>query len=378
MKVLFTTTYYLPYISGLTLSVAYLAEELAKKGHNVQVLTAQHQKELPCAEEVNGVEINRSPYLMKLSKGFIMPFYLWQSVKLVKNADVVVINLPQFEGFIPAVLSKVFRKRLCCIYGCDVCLPAGMLNWTAGKILYVGNFISLTLAKRVVTYTKDYARHSPLLSKFKDKLSYIYPPVPQPEIDQAYYQKLSKLLPKKVKFVIGVAARLAAEKGVEYLLEAIPYLEKKLGEDFIIVFAGPKKVVGEENYQQKLAPLIEKYSKYLLFLGEIPFGKMGSFYKLLDVLVVSSINSTEAFGMVQVEAMMCGVPVVATDLPGVRVPIQKTGMGKVVPPGYSAKLAEAIADVLLRKDDYLKDKALVEKEFSLKKTVNFYEEIFQS
>ena len=54
---------------------------------------------------------------------------------------------------------------------------------------------------------------------------------------------------------------------------------------------------------------------------------MGSFYTCIDVLVVPSINSTEAFGLVQVEAMMMGVPVVASDLPGVRVPVQKQGWG---------------------------------------------------
>jgi glycosyltransferase involved in cell wall biosynthesis len=65
-----------------------------------------------------------------------------------------------------------------------------------------------------------------------------------------------------------------------------------------------------------------------------------------DVLVLSSINSTESFGMVQVEAMICGTPVVATDLPGVRQPVGSTGMGRVVPIRDAHALAEAVIDML--------------------------------
>jgi len=79
--------------------------------------------------------------------------------------------------------------------------------------------------------------------------------------------------------------------------------------------------------------------------------------------------------MVQVEAMMSGVPVVASDLPGVRIPIKKTGMGILVPPKNSEKLAEAIIEVLLNKEKYLQKRELVKKEFSFDKTLKSYEEI---
>ena len=65
-----------------------------------------------------------------------------------------------------------------------------------------------------------------------------------------------------------------------------------------------------------------------------------------------------------------GVPVVATDLPGVRVPILRTGMGMVVPPRDSEAIAEAIKDILRDKKDYVKDKRVIIKEFE-------YEEIFR-
>jgi glycosyltransferase involved in cell wall biosynthesis len=57
--------------------------------------------------------------------------------------------------------------------------------------------------------------------------------------------------------------------------------------------------------------------------------------------------------MVQVESMLCGTPVVASDLPGVRVPVQATGMGKLAPPGDPRVLAEAILEVLEHRERFL-------------------------
>ncbi|MCI0528881.1 MAG: glycosyltransferase [Nitrospira sp.] len=87
---------------------------------------------------------------------------------------------------------------------------------------------------------------------------------------------------------------------------------------------------------------------------------MGTFYSLIDVLVLPSVNSTEAFGMVQAEAMKMGVPVVATELPGVSVPIKVTGMGEIVPIKDVHALSRAIGKVLASGKRYrrLRERAL--------------------
>jgi glycosyltransferase involved in cell wall biosynthesis len=74
--------------------------------------------------------------------------------------------------------------------------------------------------------------------------------------------------------------------------------------------------------------------------------ELAAFYSLCEVTALPSLNSTESFGMVQVESMLCGTPVVASDIPGVREPTGRTGMGMVVPPGDSGALAEALIRVL--------------------------------
>jgi glycosyltransferase involved in cell wall biosynthesis len=74
--------------------------------------------------------------------------------------------------------------------------------------------------------------------------------------------------------------------------------------------------------------------------------QMAAFYPNIDVLVLPSLNSTEAFGLVQIESMINGVPTVASDLPGVRQPVLRHGMGKIIPIGDSNALAAALVEIL--------------------------------
>lgn len=394
MKILFSLTYYTPYVSGLTLYVKRLTEVLVNKDCQVKVLTMQFDKKLSTHEFINDVEVIRAGTLVKLSKGFISIDWLFQSISQVKSSDTVVVSLPQFEGLVPAVLAKVFNKKLISIYHCEVVLPEGVLNKIIEKILNWSNYLTLQLSDQIVTYTEDFAKHSIILPRFSYKIKYIYPPIIKPKVDRRVQKMIRDKLELEHYFVIGVAARLAAEKGIEYLFEALPQIDSHLSviptdPDSIggvegslttpkikIVIAGPLEPVGERAYKEKIMKLVEKYKDYVVFLGELKEEEMGSFYSLLDLLVLPSVNSTEAFGMVQVEAMMMGVPVVSTDLPGVRVPIQKTGMGISVPIKNSQKLSKAIVEILLNKKKYTKNKEMVKKEFSFEKTIEFYEKLF--
>lgn len=82
------------------------------------------------------------------------------------------------------------------------------------------------------------------------------------------------------------------------------------------------------------------------FLGIVSDAEKRALFELSDVLVLPSTNSTESFGMVQVEAMTCGTPAVATDLPGVRQPVLSSGMGKIVPIRDAKALGQAVVEVM--------------------------------
>jgi glycosyltransferase involved in cell wall biosynthesis len=137
-------------------------------------------------------------------------------------------------------------------------------------------------------------------------------------------------------------------------------------------------VLGEEAYAIKLAPLIKRLGNHWTFLGVLPPLEFATFLKLADVTVLPSINSTESFGMVQIESMASGTPVVASDLPGVRQPVLTTGMGKVVPVGEARALAEAITAVLDNPQQYQGDVNAIARRYAPETIAAEYEALFCS
>jgi glycosyltransferase involved in cell wall biosynthesis len=103
---------------------------------------------------------------------------------------------------------------------------------------------------------------------------------------------------------------------------------------------------------------------------------MPSFYSNIDVLLVPSTNSTETFGLVQIEAMMNGKPAVASNLPGVRQPAAMTGMGKVFPIGDSEALAASVIDVLRNRENYRGDPQAIIRQFSPETNAKNFEKLF--
>jgi glycosyltransferase involved in cell wall biosynthesis len=155
--------------------------------------------------------------------------------------------------------------------------------------------------------------------------------------------------------VIGMVTRFAAEKGVEVLLEALPTILEKYPKAQVLFAGQYQDVMGEQAYAERLMPRISKFEEggYWKFLGNLSQKQLAAFYPNMDVLVVSSLNSTEAFGLVQVEAMMNNVACVASDLPGVRRPVQMHRMGKVIPIGDPFALAQALLEIIAEKQKYL-------------------------
>ncbi|MCA9961418.1 MAG: glycosyltransferase family 4 protein, partial [Anaerolineales bacterium] len=176
--------------------------------------------------------------------------------------------------------------------------------------------------------------------------------------------------------VIGISARLAAEKGVEVLLQALPMVLEKHPEA-VVLHAGPyENIIGEEAYAARLAPLFEQYKEQYKLLGTLNGAELTAFYKNLDVLAICSLNSTESFGLVQIEAMRNHVPVAACNLPGVRQPVTMTGMGEVTAVGDPHALAEAIIHILDDKEAYQRDANLIADSFSPDQTASEYLRLF--
>ena len=349
MKILIGLTYFSPHKSGLTVYAERLSTALAEYGHEVTVLTSRHLHGLPKYEQVHGVNIFRVPVWFRISKGVLMPGFFWKAWHLVRQADVVNLHIPQFEGGLLAVFTKVNKKPLVVTYQSDLEMPRGIINKAAGAVTQLINKITASLADAVVQMTQDFADHSKFLQKFNTKVQIIPPPVVVEKVTEddllAFRQKL-KINDNQV--IIGMAARLASEKGVEYLVEAMGEV-LKVHPDARVLFAGEyQHVIGEEAYRDRIMPMIDQLGEHWSFLGVDSQKDRAAFYKTCHVLVLPSINNTESLGMVQVEALMSGTPVVSTDLPGVRQPAIQSGFGKIVPVKDSKALAEAILECLVK------------------------------
>lgn len=377
MRILFVLTYYRPHVSGLTIYVERLARELARRGHTVTVLTSQYEKQLPREETVDGIHVVRAPVLFRVSKGVIMPTFGFLATRLVRQHDVISLHLPQFDAAGVALRGRLTSKPTTLTYHCDLKLPPGLFNRLVNQVVHVMNDLAGRLSDVVVTYTQDFADHSPFLSRFAAKVRVIPPPVEVPHTTPDAVQAFADSLNLNSNRVIGFVARLATEKGVEVLLHALPRVLEVYPQTRVLFAGQYQNVLGEEAYAQRLEPLLRRHADHWDFLGVLSPAELAAFYPNCDLVVLPSLNSTESFGLVQVEAMLCGTPSIASNLPGVRQPVTQTGMGKVVPVGDADGLADAIIEVLRDRRNYVRPRQEIVERFSTGLTADGYEALFE-
>lgn len=379
MKILTVLTYYRPHTSGLTIYAERLARAFARRGHRVTVMTTQYDPSLLLEETMDGVKIVRVPVAARVSKGVLAPTFGLVATKLVARHDVVQMHLPQFDAPGVALRGRLFRKPAVLTYHCDLLLPPGFFNRFVNAVVDFQNNLAGRLANHIVTYTQDYADHSSYLSRYASKLTPILPPVelpdPLPGAVEAFAEEHHV---KQRRPVIGMAARFAAEKGVEVLLDALPILLSKYPKAQVLFAGSYQNVLGEQAYSDRLMPRIREYevAGHWTFLGNLDPVEMAAYYPNLDVLTVPSLNSTEAFGLVQIEAMMNGVPCVPSALPGVRQPVLMHGMGRVARIGDSDDLAACLLEVLDAPEKYRGDIEAIKKAYNLDAIAAEYEKLF--
>ena len=380
MRILTVLTYYRPHTSGLTIYAERLAKALAKRGHQVTVLTSQYDKSLPRDEMVDGVRIIRGPILMKISKGVIMPTLGFLAWREVFRHDVILLHLPQLDAAGIALRGFLLKKPTAIIYHSDLTLPPGLFNRIVNIVVHFMNRLAAVFTHRIAAYTEDFATHSPYLSRYKNKIKVIRPAVELPSVSDEEVARFSEEHnPDKRSPVIAMATRFAAEKGVEIFLNALPEIFESFP-NAMVWFAGQyQDVLGEDEYYRRLSPKIDEYiaDGRWKYLGVVPMEMMTAFYKNIDIITVPSTNSTETFGFVQIEAMMNGKPAVASNLPGVRQPTKISGMGKVVPIGDSDALASTIIEILKNPEAYQGDPEELIRRFSPDTTAKNFEELFK-
>jgi glycosyltransferase involved in cell wall biosynthesis len=365
--------YYLPYVSGMTIYVQRLAEGLVRRGHQVTVLCAHHLKDTPLQETINGVRVVRSRVLFRFRKGSVMPLFWYDIRRLLREHDIFHRHLPGLmDAYVSTRLAKAMGKPVIFTHHCDIFLPFGLLNDVIEAAMHTEMRYAGALADKIITYSEDYAAYSRFLSLYRHKVEAVYPPIMIGEPDDEKARAWRRRLGLDEKRIVGYAGRFSADKGGDVLLRALPLLRQEIPSAHL-VFAGEfERVLGETFYQQCL-PLVEQQREHVTFLGNVPMAEMPHFYRMCDVVSVPSTNSTESWGMWQSESMLCGTPVVTTDLPGVRESVRVTGMGELVRPHDEAGLARALARVIRERDRYTRPRRDPRTVFCAERTIDAYE-----
>jgi SAM-dependent methyltransferase len=266
-------------------------------------------------------------------------------------------------------LHRICSIPVAALYHCDLELPRTLWNRIVNIVVSLSSYWTLRCADTIIAGSEDYLLHSRMLRGFSNKTIAIAPPITLPEPDLENIKWLRHRLAPEGEHLIGFVGRWAAEKGLEYLLGAIPIIRQAIP-GIKIVCAGEYAAVGEEKYRQSMNAMIAAKQAPWETLGPLTSQELADFYGACDVTVLPSVNATESFGLIQVESMLCETPVVAADLPGVRVPVLTTGAGRLVPPRDSQHLAEAIIDVINNRGHYVRTRREIARAFSVESSLD--------
>lgn len=357
-------TYYAPYVSGLTEYARLVAEGLVTRGWRVTVVTTRHRPELRTRETIAGVDVIRTPVVARIGKGALSPRFPVVVAQAARRADVLHIHMPMLEaGLIAAVARDV---PLVSTYHCDVALSSGLIDRLQVLAIDTSSRFALRRSHRIGVTTLDYARSSRVARAMGQRAREVGAPCRDQSGGSPRFRDGAGLH-------VGFLGRVVEEKGIEYLVDgfrAIPDETARLliAGEFDDVAGGSvidqvRRHIGDDPRVRVLGPMAEH---------ELP-----DFYASIDVLALPSINSLEAFGMVQVEALLLGLPVVAGDIPGVRIPSRRVGAGRLVPPRDPAAITRALIDIAAQPGDRAAIAARAREIYGLERVVDAYANLLE-
>jgi glycosyltransferase involved in cell wall biosynthesis len=356
-------TYYTPYVSGLTNMARDIAEGMAERGRRVTVVTAKYDRELPGEERIGGVRVLRAPVLARVGRVVISPAFVQLALREMAHATAGSFHLPLLEA---GVIAKFARCPLIVTYHCDVTLPPGLTNTAQRLVVDASNRFAMRRASAVAVTSEDYAKHSRMWPDIQPSMVVIPPPCDPCPPGRPTFRDGDG-------FHVGFLGRIVREKGLEYLVNGFKALPD---EDARLLIGGDYTTVAGGSVIDRVRAAIGDDPRIRL-LGFVPEEEIGDFYSSLDAFALPSVNAFEAFGIVQVVAMLAGVPVLASDIPGVRQPVSQTGFGRLVPPADASAITARLAE--LRDDPPDRDAGVKRawEAFSVSQVLDAYEALLE-
>ncbi|NUM25140.1 MAG: glycosyltransferase family 4 protein [Candidatus Buchananbacteria bacterium] len=346
MKIAIVTPTFPPYAGGIGNVAAFNARQLVSHGHQVTVFTPQYKM---VAEEATDLEVRRIKPLIKYGNAAFVPALGW----MLKGYDLVHIHYPFFGGAETVWLyQRRFKKQKTKIvlhYHMDV-VGEGIfkLIFKIHRAIFLPKIIKMS--DRVIVTSIDYAKNSNIAGMLaKTPAKFIEVPngvdanhfAPQSK-DESLLQKHQINQTDKVVLFVGGLDKAHYFKGIEYLVEAMSILKQATYEWRLVV-------VGEgelrRDYQDLAAQL--GIDNKVIFTGYVPNDDLVKYYNVADVVVLPSVDKSEAFGLTLVEGMSCAKAVIASNLAGVRGVIDQEINGLVVQPRDANDLATKVNFILM-------------------------------
>lgn len=340
LRILQVNKAYYPHIGGIESLVRTYGRELAKRSDiEMQVLVCQDKKEKTSHEVIEGVPVTRAGsmgtyFSCPLSFSFFRIFK-----KMAENADVILFHMPFPLGDLACLLSG-FKGKVVLAWHSDVVKQKKLLLFYKPVLMRF-----LRRADIIIAATQGHIDGSPFLSQFRDKCRVIpYGLNYDKYISSPCKPVLTEKLCDKNAVKVLFTGRLVYYKGAEVLLKS-----------FERVYGCELFIVGKGVLEDKLRDMAAKMDQKVHFLGVLSDEELKAAFRDCDIFVLPSVANSEAFGIVQLETMVYGKPVINTALP-TGVPFvslhKKTGL--TVPPENPDALAEAIN--LLASDKELRKK----------------------
>ncbi len=370
MRVLYLYKDYYPVLGGIENHIRVLAEGLRARGVDVGVLVTNTTGQT-VKETIGGVPVVKTARQVNVSSAPVsLPFFSWVH-RLEADADIAHAHMPYPPGEV-AHLLRGRARRFVVTYHSDI-----VRQRVLGALYRPFLWQVLRQARLIAVSNPVYIQDSPFLRRYAEKCRVIHFGLnldrfaATPEIEAQAAEWRARYGNRPLLLFVG---RLRHYKGVNVLIEAMQQLPQATA---LIVGVGP---MAEEWQQQAAAAGL---NDRVHFLGEQPDPAVLALYHAADIFVLPSTNRAETFGIVQLEAMACGRPVICTELGTGTSYVNQDGVtGLVVPSNDASALAAAVRRLLedpaLRARMGAAGQQRAQTEFSidamLDRTLDFYRE----
>ncbi len=372
MRIVQVSPWFYPHLGGVESHVATLSRELVARGHEVTVVTSLADASSPEREDMAGVHVLRVKPRVVLMRTPVVP--RMRAVLRALPADVVHAHLPPpLNAHYAADASATRGIPFVVTYHCDVEIPSFFGSFVESAYRRSIGADTLRQAARVIVTTRTYAatsravwRHSPtVIPNAVDERRF------RPENDGGpVREKLGIAAGHPLVLLVG---RIVPHKGVEHFIEAARYVPEAR---FL--------VAGEGSSLAHMRRLVESFglADRVQFLGRVSEANLPRLYAACDVFVLPSVSRLEAFGIVALEAMATGKPVVVADIPGVREVVEDGREGlladPVNPQDLAAKIRRLLADPNLRADMGRRGREKVLSTFTIERVADQVEAVYRA